>query len=96
MAARASRRGLCLADHFEYFEELLASIKRALKPSGRLVLVDFEREEGKSTPWVMGHVRCGRAQVFKEVEAAGFKRVSGDPNLDGKLKENWLAVWVKA
>jgi hypothetical protein len=34
-----------------FLPTVLASVKRALKPAGRLVLVDFEREEGVATPW---------------------------------------------
>jgi hypothetical protein len=33
--------------------------------------------------------------VFKEVAAAGFKLLNADA-ADGKLKENWIAIWGKA
>lgn len=58
--------------HFEYPRSTLASIRRALRPGGRLVLIDFERIPGVSRPWLLEHVRAGREQVLAEVESAGF------------------------
>ncbi len=34
----------------------LLSIRRALKPDGRLVVIDFDRVEGRSTEFVLKHV----------------------------------------
>ena len=36
-------------------------------------MIDFQREHGASSPWVMRHVRAGREQVVAEVELAGFR-----------------------
>jgi predicted methyltransferase len=58
--------------HFEYHEDMLASIRRALAPGGRLVIVDFERIPGQSRPWLLEHVRAGKAVVRREIEEAGF------------------------
>ena len=58
--------------HFEYPQSTLASIRKALRSDGRFIVVDFERIEGKSRPWVLEHVRAGREVVTKEIEAAGF------------------------
>ena len=38
----------------------MASIHEALRPGGQVVLVDFHRIEGKSSEWVLGHVRAGQ------------------------------------
>jgi predicted methyltransferase len=59
--------------HFEHPAETMASLRRAMKPDGRLVVVDFEREPGKSRDWVLDHVRCGKEQVKAEIEQAGFR-----------------------
>jgi len=59
--------------HFEYPVDMLRSIHEALRPGGELVVIDFQREHGFSTPWVMQHVRVGRDQVAAEVELAGFR-----------------------
>jgi ubiquinone/menaquinone biosynthesis C-methylase UbiE len=61
--------------HFEYPQAMLASIRAALKPGGRLALIDYERIAGRSSRWVMNHVRAGREEVVAEVEAAGFRRL---------------------
>ena len=58
--------------HFEYPELMLKSIRSALRPGGRLALIDFRRLPGLSSSWVMGHVRAGREQVINEIESAGF------------------------
>src|SRR5262249_28772351 len=58
--------------HFEYPQSSLASIRRALRKNGELVVVDFERIEGQSPAWVLDHVRAGKDVVRAEIEAAGF------------------------
>jgi hypothetical protein len=40
---------------------------------GRLVVIDFERIEGKSREWTLKHIRAGREVFQKEIETAGFK-----------------------
>ncbi len=58
--------------HFEFPQKTLASIHRALRPGGRLVIVDFKREPGKSPEWVLNHVRAGQEEVVREAAAEGF------------------------
>ncbi len=58
--------------HFEFPQATLRSIRHALRPGGRLVLIDFERIEGVSRDWVIGHVRDGKHGFRGEIEAAGF------------------------
>jgi ubiquinone/menaquinone biosynthesis C-methylase UbiE len=78
--------------HFEFPARTLASIRRALKPGGRLVVVDFHRIPGKSTNWVLGHVRAGREEVESEIAAAGFKK---QPAPEVPLSENYMTVFSK-
>ena len=74
--------------HFEYPKSTLASIKKALKPDGHLILIDFERISGKTRKWTMKHVRAGK-QVFRsEIQDAGFKLVD-DKWIKG-FKENYF------
>src|SRR4051794_13703294 len=49
--------------HFEFPERTLHSIHEALRPGGQLILIDFHRVEGKSSQFVLGHVRAGQ-EVF--------------------------------
>ena len=61
--------------HFEYPEPTLASMHRALKPGGTLIVIDFERIPGVSREWLLDHVRAGKDTVRSEIEAAGFRLV---------------------
>ena len=58
--------------HFEFPQTSLASFRRALRPGGRLVVIDFERVKGQSRDWVMGHVRAGKDVFRAEIQDAGF------------------------
>jgi predicted methyltransferase len=77
--------------HFEYPQSMLAAIRLALKPGGALVIVDFERIEGVSSTWILGHVRAGKAEVIQEVEAAGFRLTEDRP----LLKDNYFLRFIK-
>ncbi len=79
--------------HFEHPSDTLASLRAALRPGGRLLLVDFEREPGASRDWVLGHVRAGRAQVAAEIEAAGFRLLRQVP-VEG-LVENYVLEFAR-
>jgi predicted methyltransferase len=67
--------------HFDHPKEMLASIRRALRPNGQLFLVDYRREVGRSPAWLLEHVRAGEEAVVGEVEAAGFTLVFRDESL---------------
>lgn len=58
--------------HFEYPYKMLESIYTALRPGGRLIIVDFKKEKGVSPDWVFGHVRADKKTVIEEVVKAGF------------------------
>lgn len=76
--------------HFEYPSETLASIRKALRPDGRLVILDFERIKGVSKAWTLGHVRCGRGTVTDEVKDAGFDLVKEIP----LMREQFFLVFT--
>lgn len=79
--------------HFEFPRSSLASIFKALRPGGRVVLVEFERIEGKTRDWLMNHVRAGK-QVFRaEIQDAGFEFVEEKPIDD--FKENYFLIFQK-
>ena len=63
--------------HFDYPELMLAAIHKALKPNGKLVLVEYYK-----TPAAMpngdavSHIRLNKPDVIKEIEANHFRLVS--------------------
>ena len=65
--------------HFEYPGEMLQGIKKALRPDGRLILIDWERIEGVSHPFILAMVRAGKATFIDEFMAAGFELVEEIP-----------------
>lgn len=78
--------------HFEFPLKTMASLHRALKPGGRVILVDFRRVEGSSTDWVMNHVRAGQEVFEAEILQAGLQKVREEREL---LKENYFVVFEK-
>ncbi|MFT5290562.1 MAG: SAM-dependent methyltransferase [Planctomycetota bacterium] len=79
--------------HFEFPQDTLASLRSALRPGGRLMILDFNRIPGITRPWMLNHVRCGRDDVIAEVEAAGFV-LTGSPTVAG-LVENYVLVFER-
>lgn len=78
--------------HFEFPQKTMTSLHRALKPGGRVILVDFHRVQGTSTDWVLNHVRAGQDVFEAEIVQAGFKKVHEEVEL---LKENYFVVFEK-
>jgi predicted methyltransferase len=79
--------------HFEFPLKTMASLRRALKPGGRVILVDFRRIPGTSSEWVLNHVRAGQEVFEAEIFESGFKKVSEKPEL---LRENYFVVFQKS
>jgi SAM-dependent methyltransferase len=61
--------------HFEYPQEMLAHIKRALRPDGIFLLVEPHRIAGITPPPVMNMVRAGKGTFTDEVIDAGFELI---------------------
>ncbi len=78
--------------HFEYPESMMKSVRLALRPGGRLIVVDFRRVPGRSSRWVMGHVRAGKDVVIREIQAREFRFVEEKP----LLRTNYYLVFEKA
>lgn len=79
--------------HFEFPQKTMTSLLQALKPGGRVIVIDFKRIEGESTEWTMSHVRAGQEVFEAEIVAAGFHKVDEVKDL---LKENYMVVFEKA
>ena len=73
--------------HFEFPSASLATLHKALKPGGTLVLIDFKRIPGETSDFIMGHVRAGQEVFEAEVLAAGFEKIG---EVKDVLKENYF------
>jgi predicted methyltransferase len=79
--------------HFEYPMTINADILRALKPGGRLYVLEFEKVAGLSSANTMTHVRAPKETVIAEITKAGFTLV-GQEKVPG-LRENYLLQFRK-
>jgi len=77
--------------HFEYPHSSMESLHRALRPGGEVLLVEFKRLPGKSSAWVLSHVRAGQEVFTAEIQAAGFQQIDEQPI----LKDNYIVRFRK-
>jgi len=73
--------------HIERPAPYLASVHAALRPGGRLVVIDYRREEGKSSAWMLEHIRASAEEFRAEIESAGFRLLKSH---EGVLEENFF------
>ena len=74
--------------HFEYPMTMNADLRRALKPGGRMYVLEFEKLAGLSSANTMTHVRAPKETVIAEITKAGFTLVE-QVKVPG-LRENYL------
>jgi ubiquinone/menaquinone biosynthesis C-methylase UbiE len=77
--------------HFEYPRSSMASLHRALRPGGEVLLVEFKRIPGTSSDWVLNHVRAGQEVYTAEIESVGFQRIEEQHF----LKDNYVVRFRK-
>ncbi len=77
--------------HFEFPKNTLASISKAIRPGGEIILIDFKRKKGESSDWIMNHVRAGESVFCGEIESAGFEKVESYDI----LKDNYMVRFRK-
>lgn len=79
--------------HYDYPAEMLASIQKSLKPSGRLVIVDYYKRAGAMNGnFALTHIRLDQDEVIREVEANGFRTVLKQEHVPGS---QWIGVFAK-
>ena len=66
--------------HFDYPDQMLAHLSAALKPGGRLAIVEFYKRRGAMGSGdpnrALTHIRLDADDMVKEVEAGGFRLLS--------------------
>ena len=75
--------------HFDCPADMLAGLKRALKPAGRLVIVDFYKTGFRDPK----HIRLDQVDVAKEIESNGFRLLSSAPFTVGR---QYMSIFHKA
>ena len=62
--------------HFDYPDKMLAAIHKALKPGGRLVVIEYyKRPDAMPNGRAMTHIRLDMPDAIKEIEANHFHLV---------------------
>jgi ubiquinone/menaquinone biosynthesis C-methylase UbiE/intracellular sulfur oxidation DsrE/DsrF family protein len=79
--------------HFEYPLKTMATVQQALKPGGRVIVIDFHRIPGQSSEWALNHVRAGQEVFESEIVQAGFLKTREVRDL---LKENYFVEFTKS
>ncbi len=63
--------------HFDYPDKMLAAIYKALKPDGKLVIVEYyKRPEAMPNKRALTHIRLDMPDAIKEIEANHFHLIS--------------------
>lgn len=81
---------VCIIDsyhHFEFPQDMLREIGKALRSDGSLVLIDFKRIDGVSPDFVLKMVRAGEGTFTDEFQNAGFELVE---RRDDMFPDNYL------
>jgi ubiquinone/menaquinone biosynthesis C-methylase UbiE len=82
--------------HFEYPEEMLSRIRRALKPGGKLAIIDYYKRPGAmanpNPNFAVSHIRLDEADVVAQVEGFGYRAVLREAFLPNS---QWLALFEK-
>lgn len=73
--------------HFNYPGKMLAGIARALKPGGRLVIVEYYKK-GRE-----GHIRLERDDVIREIESFGYKL---DSKIDAIGNQQYMLTFSRS
>jgi ubiquinone/menaquinone biosynthesis C-methylase UbiE len=62
--------------HFDYPEKMLAALRKALKPDGKLIVVEYyKRESAMPNGRALTHIRLDMPDLIKELEANHFHLV---------------------
>lgn len=66
---------LLLVDVYHHLDnptEMINDFKKVLRANGTLAVVDFNRIEGKSRPWILKHTKLSKEDIISQVTNGGF------------------------
>jgi ubiquinone/menaquinone biosynthesis C-methylase UbiE len=79
--------------HYDYPADMLAGIRAALKPTGRLLIVEYYKtKEAMPGGNALEHIRLNKPELIREVEANHFKLVSSHDHVPGS---QYMAVFER-
>lgn len=78
--------------HLDYPSDTLAQLRRALKPGGRLAIVEYHKNDIAMGGNAKEHVRLSEADAIAEIEANGFRLIS---KKDFNPQVQWLGIFTK-
>jgi len=73
--------------HLDYPEKMLAALRAALRPNGRLAIVEYYKQA--QAP---GHIRLDRDEVIREVASNAFRLAA---RTDHITDQQYLLIFVK-
>jgi ubiquinone/menaquinone biosynthesis C-methylase UbiE len=79
--------------HFVHYEDMLASMRRALKPGGQLIVVDFDINARGLSKSMIKHVGRSKREFSQQIQQAGFQ-FAEDLTLEG-MKTSFMYRFVK-
>lgn len=79
--------------HFVYYQDMLTSIHSALRSAGELFIVEYDKQPGVSSEWLINHIRGTREEFSAEIEAGGFQ-MTQDITIDG-LEDTFIRRFIK-
>ncbi len=86
-----------IADTYHYFSDraaIMKTVRDALAPGGRLIVLDYTLDETHKDDAARAHVRFGKAGLVAEIQTFGFTPVE-EPAVAG-LKDIYMVVFEKA
>ncbi len=79
--------------HFEFPLKTMSSLQKAMKPNGRVIVIDFRRVPEQSSDWVLKHVRAGQEVFESEIVQSGFRKNREQSEV---LKDNYFVEFVRS
>ncbi len=79
--------------HYDYPADMLAGIHKALKPGGRLVIVEYYKSKTAMPGGdALKHIRLDKPDLIKEVEANHFRLLSSHDHIPGS---QYMAIFAR-